>query len=326
MRLGILSFAHLHAASYADALGRLPDVELVGLWDKNQERAENMARRFATRSFETPEALLEADLDGVIICSENIHHRKLVELAAPQVKNILCEKPLATTLEDARAMIEACQRQGAKLMTAFPVRFAPPVARLKAMLDEGALGGVISISATNHGRLPGGWFTNKALAGGGAVMDHTVHVADLLRWFWNTEFKEVYAEIGCGLLHDTDIDDAGLLSYTLQNGAYGTLDTSWSRPQSYPTWGDVKLEILGEAGLARVDTFRQHLTLTSEKTGTRYLGWGSSADLGLVKNFLEMIQTGGEPFITGTDGLRALEVALAAYQASETGKPVTIEN
>ena len=328
VKVGILSFAHMHASSYADALLELSDVALTGVWDEDKERAATMAKRYETKTFDTPEALLESGLDGVIVCSENIHHRSLVELAAPRVPHILCEKPLATTLEDAWAMIETCERERAKLMTAFPVRFAPSVQRLKALLDEGALGPVISVNATNHGRMPGGWFLDAKLAGGGAVLDHSVHVADLLRWFWNTEFTEVYAEIGCGLLHeDVTIDDAGLLSFALANGAYGTLDTSWSRPPIYPTWGDVKLELVGENGLARVDAFRQHLTLTSEggNGATRYVGWGSNADLGLVKSFVGMIREGYDPPISGEDGLRALQVALAAYRSAETNAPIKLE-
>ena len=333
VKVGILSFAHMHASSYANALLELSDVALTGVWDEDKERAATMAKRYETKTFDTPEALLESSLDGVIVCSENIHHRSLVELAAPRVPHILCEKPLATTLEDARAMIETCERERAKLMTAFPVRFAPPVQRLKALLDEGALGPVISVNATNHGRMPGGWFLDAKLAGGGAVLDHSVHVTDLLRWFWGTEFTEVYAEIGCGLLHeDVTIDDAGLLSFALANGAYGTLDTSWSRPPNYPTWGDVKLEIVGENGIARVDAFRQHLTLTSNREAdqkadggaTRYVGWGSNADLGLVKSFVGMIREGYDPPISGEDGLRALQVALAAYRSAETNAPVTL--
>jgi predicted dehydrogenase len=326
MKIGILSFAHMHAESYAEALWRLPGVRLAGLWDADAARANHMARRFASATFAAPEALLDQGLDGVIICSENAHHRALVELSAPRVPYLLCEKPLATSREDAEAMLAACAAAGAKLMTAFPVRFAPSVRRLKALLDEGALGRVIAVSATNHGRMPGGWFMDASLAGGGAVIDHTVHVADLLRWFWRTEFEEVYAEVGFGLVHPgVSIDDAGLLSFTLKNGVYGTLDTSWSRPANYPTWGDVKLELLGEAGQARVDVFRQYLTLTSQKSGkTSYLPWGSSADLGLIESFVRAIREGGEPEVSGTDGLKALEVALAAYRSAEAQAPVRV--
>lgn len=320
-RLAMLGVAHMHAHGYAACLKEL-GMSLVGVYDHQLERAKAFADQFGSAAFEEAATLLSENLDGVIICSENIHHRSLVELAAAKVAAILCEKPIATTLEDAQAMIDSCQQHGAKLQIAFPVRFSPPVERLKAQLDEGRLGSVTSVVATNHGRMPGGWFIDKSLAGGGAVMDHTVHVIDLLRWFWQTEVKSVYAEIGNGLLHDIDIDDAGLLSFTLANGVYGTLDTSWSRPANYPTWGDVKLELLGERGIMRVDAFRQHLTLTAPM-GVRYLGWGSNADMGLVQDFLAVVR-GREPSITGNDGLKALEVALAAYQSAATGEVVQL--
>jgi predicted dehydrogenase len=137
---------------------------------------------------------------------------------------------------------------------------------------------------------------------------------------------EVYAEIGHNLLHPgLGIDDVGLLSFTLSNGIYGTLDTSWSRPKSYTTWGDVKIEVTAEKGLVLVDAFRQHLSVSSNKAGkTQWRHWGSNMDLGLVADFVEMIRTGREPSITGLDGLRALEVASAAYRSAESGQPVKI--
>jgi predicted dehydrogenase len=174
--------------------------------------------------------------------------------------------------------------------------------------------------------MPGGWFIDKSLSGGGAVLDHTVHVIDLLRWFWNTEVTQVYAEVGYSLLHpDLGIDDAGLLSFTLASGAYGTLDTSWSRPKSYPTWGDVKLEVLGEHGIARADAFSQNLVVYSDQVGSaKWIPWGSNADMGLVQDFVDMIVMDRAPSITGYDGLRALEVALAAYRSDERGAPVAL--
>jgi predicted dehydrogenase len=320
-RLAMLGVAHMHAQGYAHCLRQL-GITLTGVYDHEHQRAQAFAEQFGSRAFEDVATLLSEELDGVIVCAENAYHRPLVERAAPKVAAILCEKPIATTLEDAHAMIDSCQQHGARLQIAFPVRFAPPVQQLKAQLDAGVLGTVISVSATNHGRMPGGWFMQKSLAGGGAVIDHTVHVIDLLRWFWQTEVTSVYAEVGECLLHDIDIDDAGLLSFTLANGVYGTLDTSWSRPANYPTWGDVKLELLGERGIIRVDAFRQHLTLTAP-TGVRYLPWGSNADMGLMQDFLQVV-SGREPSITGVDGLKALEVALAAYRSAATGAVVRL--
>jgi len=322
----MLSFAHMHAYSYAACLKQIPSVEFVGIADDDPARGREAARQFDTRFFASAEPLLDEEVDGVIICAENSKHRLLTELAAPRTPHILCEKPIATTLADAQAMIDVCAAHSTRLQIAFPVRFSPPVQQLKAILDKDMLGRIYSVKTTNHGSMPGGWFVDKGLAGGGAVMDHTVHVIDLLRWFWNTEVTEVYAEVGYNLLHpDLGIDDAGLLSFELTTGVYGTLDASWSRPKSYPTWGDVKLEVLGERGVIRADAFSQNLAVYSDQTGnSEWVHWGSNIDLGLIRDFVDMMATGREPLITGHDGLKALEVALAAYRSAERGIPVSL--
>ncbi|CAA9224202.1 MAG: NADH-dependent dyhydrogenase, partial [uncultured Chloroflexia bacterium] len=141
-----------------------------------------------------------------------------------------------------------------------------------------------------------------------------------------TEVTEVYAEVGYDLLHpNLGIDDAGMLSFKLANGAYGTLDTSWSRPSAFPTWGDVTIEVLGERGIIRLDAFKQQLALYSNQEGkAQWVPWGSNMDLGLIRDFVDMIATGREPSITGHDGLKALEVALAAYRSAETGEVVPL--
>lgn len=326
LRIGILSVAHGHAFSYATCLQSLDQVMLAGIYDDNSARGQAAADRFTVPFFTTPESLLDQRLDGVIVCAENARHAPLVQLAAGRTANILCEKPIATTLTDAQAMIDRCRETQTRLQIAFPVRFSQPIIQLKTMLDHGDLGRVYSVKCTNHGSQPGGWFADPVLAGGGAVMDHTVHVVDLLRWFWQTEVVEVYAEIGINLLHrDLPVEDAGLLSFRLANDVYGTLDTSWSRPPSYPTWGDVKIEVTGERGIVTVDAFRQHLSVSSESWGkTRWVDWGSNMDLGLIADFVDMIRSGRPPSISGEDGYKALEVALAAYDAAAQGKPVTL--
>jgi predicted dehydrogenase len=250
----------------------------------------------------------------------------MVEAAAGQTGYILCEKPIATTISDAQAMIDICAERGTKLQIAYPVRFNPSVQQLKRTLAENKLGKLYSVKCTNHGSMPGGWFVQRPLSGGGAVIDHTVHVIDVLRWLWGTEVVEVYAEIGDSLLHPgLGIDDVGVLSFKLANGIYGTLDTSWSRPPSSMIWGDVKIEVLGEKGLIQVDAYSQNITVSSNKVGqTKLHGWGSNADLGLVQDFVTMIREEREPSITGYDGLKSMEVALAAYESARNGRPVII--
>ena len=172
LKLGILSFAHMHAYGYASALVAHPGVTLVGLADPDPARGQKMAETFQTSLFESDTALLEQGLDGVIVTSENVRHRALVEKAADAgVRAVLCEKPLATTVEDARAMIARCAERGVALATAFPCRYAPPFQRLRAQIRAGMIGDVLAIRGSNRGSMPGGWFVDRALSGGGAVID-----------------------------------------------------------------------------------------------------------------------------------------------------------
>jgi len=326
-KVGIFSFAHMHALSYASALRQSADAELVGITDPDAARGQAMATQFGTAYYATEAALLDQNLDGVVVTSENVHHRRLVEAAAGAgVKAVLCEKPLATTTEDARAMISACAAGDTRLATAFPCRYSPAFQSLRVQVQNGTLGEVLALRGTNHGKMPGGWFTDKALSGGGAVLDHTVHVADLNRLLLGREAVEVYAEIGNGF-HHQDWEDTGFLTISYQGGVFATLDTSWSRPKSYPTWGDVTLQVVGTEGVLDLDMFAQNLIQYDDSAGrVLWDHWGSGTDAGLVADFLRL--TRGEPapdLATGEDGLRALAVAEAAYRSAALGEPVAVE-
>ena len=325
VKIGMMSFAHMHAGSYAHSIVSRQDTEMVGIADHDPARAQQMAERFGTVAFENYEALLNAPgLEAVVVCSENVRHRALVEMAAQAGKHVLCEKPLATTVADGEAMIAVCKQSGVQLMTAFPCRYSPVMQRMKAALDSGEPGRILAIRGTNRGRNPGGWFIKKAESGGGAVMDHTVHVTDLMRWLLQDEVKEVYAEISNHIGHQ-EFDDVGFLSLTFHRGAFGTLDASWSRPNAFPTWGDVTLEVVTENGTLSMDMFAQNLVLYSDKTrSVSWSNWGGDMDNGLVAAFARALAEGAPVPISGEDGLRAAEVALAAYRSAELQAPVAL--
>lgn len=325
LKIGMMSFAHMHAYSYAHCIVGRPDTELVGIADHDLNRAGNMAKAFETRAYETYESLLaHPGLEAVVIASENVKHRELVEMAARAGKHILCEKPLATTIEDAEAMIAVCKTAGVQLMTAFPCRYSPVVQRMKSVVDSGNAGKILAFRGTNRGRNPGGWFIDKSLSGGGAMMDHTVHVTDLMRWILQDEVKEVYAEISNGISHEA-FDDVAFLSMSFVKGAFGTLDASWSRPKSYPTWGDVTIDLITEKGTLTMDMFSQNLVLYSDiSNSVSWQNWGGNIDDGLVGAFASAILGEKQVPITGEDGLRAAEVALAAYKSVETLNPVVL--
>jgi predicted dehydrogenase len=324
VRVGVLSAAHVHAPAYAHALKTVPNAELVGVWDDNQARGRAAADAWGVPFFETRDALFGAGLQAVVITSENVNHKPNTLAAAAAGLHVMCEKPLATSIEDAEAMIAACRDAGVQLMTAFPCRFSPAARRVKETLDSGALGKVLAIKGTNRGRNPGGWFNDLSLAGGGAVMDHTVHVADLIHWLTGARAKSVYAEIDNRIAH-ADFDDCGTLFIRYDTGLFATIDTSWSRPKAYPTWGDVTLEVIAEKGSVFCDLFAQHHMLWSDATGRGdEIGWGDDIDLLMVQAFVNAVENGAPVPITGEDGLAAARIALAAYRSRDKSEAAVV--
>jgi predicted dehydrogenase len=328
--MGMMSFAHLHAEAYIGNLRAIPDVEMIGIADDNIERGQRFASQFNAHLFPNYAALLNEAPDGVVICCENNRHRELVEMAlSAGVKNILCEKPLATNLEDAAAIVNAVKAAGARLMTAFPVRFSTPIREAKSLIDAGKLGKIYGINATNQGENPGyhrDWFVDKRLSGGGAVMDHTVHVVDVLRWIFKSEIAEIYAEVdNLFRAPGLDLDTAGILMITFANGIFVGLDCSWSRPNYYPTWGNVKMDFVGERGLVTVDVFKQsHTTYSHPVKRPLWDYWGSDINQGMIDEFAASIRENRDPLITGYDGMKAVEAVIAAYLSAETHQPVKL--
>lgn len=329
LRIGILSFAHMHAESYGRALTAMPGVELMGIADDDTDRGQDAAQRHSVRFYPSYQALLADKPDGVAICAENARHAGLTIMAAEAGAHVICEKPLATTIADGQAMLEACQSAGVILMTAFPMRFSAPVAEVKALLARGGLGRVHACTATNPGQMPARhrkWFVDKELAGGGAATDHTVHVADLLRWYLGCEVVEVYAQLNRIIHADAvEVETGGLLLLTFADGAFASIDCSWSRPLVHTTWGGVTLELVGEAGIVTVDAFKQTITAHGERAGkASAIYWGSDADRAMIAEFIAAVREGRQPLVTGYDGYKAMEIALAAYRSAEIGQPVRL--
>lgn len=324
VKMGMASFAHMHAFSYINCVLQNPDAKLMGIWDENEERGKIVAQNYNTKFYPSYEDLLR-EIDGIIICSSNKNHMPLTIKASEFGKHVLCEKPLATTIEDGRKMLEYAEKNKIFLMTAFPVRFAPPAYRVKELLESKILGEILAIKSSNHGRMPGGWFIDKDEAGGGAVMDHTVHVVDLIRWYTGKEFTSVYAEIDSRLHPEINIDDCGILLMTLENEIFVSLDPSWSRPDVFPTWGDVTMEIIGTKGTITLDVFAQNIVFYNE-AGNRitYENWGSNMDYGLVSSFINSIKENKYPPVTGYDGYKAMEVAISAYLSYEKGESIKL--
>jgi UDP-N-acetylglucosamine 3-dehydrogenase len=329
VRVGIVSFAHVHAPAYAGVLASLDSAYFVGISDDDASRGREAAQRFGVSFFEDARRLFEA-VDAVVVCSENRNHASDAIAALESGVHVLCEKPIATTSGDARAMIRASEEAGRQLRVAFPVRYLPAVRHAREVVRSGGIGRILAINGTNHGQIPGGWFIDPEAARGGALMDHTVHVADTLRWMLGAEAKSVYAEVGT-FFGAGEIDDGAILTLefeggTVADGAFATIDPSWSRGKGYPTWGDVTLRITGTSGVLNVDAFAQRLTTFDHEAGN--VSWthtGEDMNVLMLQDFLHGVAEDSPAGASGVDGLRALEVVLAAYSCGEDHEPKRVE-
>ncbi|MNH99656.1 1,5-anhydro-D-fructose reductase [compost metagenome] len=329
LRIGMLSFAHSHAIDYLESLAVMPNVTVVAIADEEPKRSQVHADRHGVSFFTNYQTVLDDDsIDAVIICSENANHAHLTIASAKAGKHVLCEKPLGLNEAEMEQMIKVCKENGVQLMTAFPCRFLTPVLSAKQALDRGEIGDIIAFKATNRGSFPDpDWFSDLTLAGGGAVLDHTVHVMDLMNWFTGSRVKDVYAY--AATMFDPEgkrtIDDAGMVHVNFDNGVYAVLDPSWSRNPSFPTWGDVTMDIIGTKGVISIDAFNQKNSVYDREAGkTNWQFWGDDMNALMLEAFVKAIIDGTDVPVTGEDGLKSTKVALQAYRSASAGKPVAV--
>jgi predicted dehydrogenase len=325
----IVGCAHRpHAWSYARALSSSASARLVAVFDEDPALGHSVADDFSAPFTDDLDALLESgDLDAVVVCSPTTQHRRHAEAAAGAGCHVLSEKPLATTLDDGRAMIDACRRSGVQLHVAFVSRFLPHIRSVKEAFDSGSLGDVIGLRAGNRGRPPfppqyPGWITQPEESGGGALIDHSVHLTDLVRHLTGREVTSVAAETGA-LLWDAPVEDCALLSLVLDNGAVAGLDPSWSVPARNPWDYDFFLRLVGTAGSVDLDDLAESVRLVSGRAadGLRLASFAEDPDTAMIESFCASVREGqpAEPCASGEDGLRALEVALAGYASASDG-------
>ena len=158
-------------------------------------------------------------------------------------------------------------------------------------------------------------------------MDHTVHLVDLLRWFFGCEVVEVYAEVD-NLFYpgEVDVDTAGIVLLTLANGVIASIDCSWSRPTFYPRWGHLKFDVVGDNGFTVVDALSQYHTVYSKALprNPTWVNWGADSNQAMINEFAASIRDQREPSVIWRDGYETLRVALACYESGQQGQPVKL--
>jgi predicted dehydrogenase len=336
IQVGVLGLAHTaHAASYSNALTNIPGARLAAVFDDDPQRGSAHARQFDVLYYSNLADLLDqADIRAVIVTSATLQHKDLVCAAARAGKHVLCEKPIATNLEDARIMMDACLKAGVLLQIAYVCRFYPFVQTAKRLIEQGELGQILGIVGGNRGRPPlppmyPQWITDPHLAGGGALLDHSVHVTDAMRFILGTEVQSVFAEKSQFSESKLMVEDCGLISLSFENGTIASVDPSWSIPENNPYHYDFFLRLLCEKGFLEVDDTHQVLDVVSDLPTSRPVNaepFGVDVDQEMVSHFINCVRANQHifPAAHGEDGLRSLEIALAAYRSTETHQPVIL--
>lgn len=310
-------------------------INLVGVFDVNLERAKETADQFACKAYETYEEVLNDEtVDGVIICVNNKFHRDMTVQALQHKKHVLCEKPMAVTVEEAKEMIEASKKENCYLMIAHSQRMEPENQKVKELLETKDLGRIISFRTMfTHGGPEGWsveksnktWFLNRKEAGLGALGDIGIHKADLVRWFLGEDIKYVTSVIGALDKKDAEgnpigVDDNAFAILESESGIVGSLEASWTH------YGKMSNEtrIYCENGIIEsIGDRNVYVYYKDESKENEYYKLDPETSK-MAETFADCIAKGSEPEISGEAGLKALEIVLACVESSEKQTRVEI--
>jgi predicted dehydrogenase len=313
-----------------------PHVELVAFADPVLERAQAYAEKHNAKSYADYEQMLkEVNADAVSVCTPNYLHAPAAIAAAKAGAHVLVEKPMATTAAECEAMIEAARKNGVFLMVGHNQRYMPPHVKAKEILDSGKLGKVLTFRTSFGHPGPEGWsvdgrdswFFRKPEAIMGAMGDLGVHKSDLIRHLLGDEVSEVSAFVGNQDKKGTDVDDNAVCLLRMKSGAIGTLVASWT----YYKGEDNSTVFWCQNGVMKVGTHPDDQVIVELRDGTveRYKVGAISTNTkqeksGIIDAFVDSIVSKKPPLITGEEGMKSLQVILAAFESQEKGITVKL--
>jgi predicted dehydrogenase len=326
---------HRHAPEYSTH----PDVEIRAFVDRVPERAEKLAKKYDAKALDDyKDALTMKGVDAVSVCTPNAFHAQIAVAALNAGKHVLCEKPMATSAAEAKAMIAAREKARKVLMVGHNQRLAPLHVKAKQLITDGVIGKIVTFrtSFSHPGpetwsiEGPTGWFFDKKQAFVGSMGDLGVHKADLLRWLLGEEIVEVAAMVEHLNKPMGNVDDNAVCLLRAQSGAMGTLTASWTHNPGE----DNATTIYGEKGILRLGSDPNFSVIVELATGEKQFiqagkmqtnESGGQSDTGVIKAFVNSIQTGAEPPIPGEEGYKSLAVILACLKSSQTKQFARVE-
>ncbi|WOH17985.1 Gfo/Idh/MocA family oxidoreductase [Paenarthrobacter sp. GOM3] len=345
-RVGIAGCGAI-SRNHLEAFKALDNVQLVGVCDVDADRARATAVAWDIPNAVTSvDELLALDVDIISVCTPHPTHEEVVLKAAAAGVNVLCEKPIATRLESAERMVAACEEAGVQLGVLFQRRFWPASQKIREAIDDGTLGRAVMAQCSvmlhrapdyyNRDAWRGTWDSD----GGGVLMSQAVHQIDLLQWYLG-DVAEVYGKVNTYRHGDyIEVEDSATAVITFTSGAMATLEASTAVS---PNLG-IQLRITGETGASasltefpegsdgRLDLWAVGERIVVEPVHPE--GVEPNVDLSAingqlipfhklqVQDFVQSLESGTEPAITGKDALKSLRILLAVYESSRTGQPV----
>jgi UDP-N-acetyl-2-amino-2-deoxyglucuronate dehydrogenase len=345
-RVGIVGCGAI-SRNHLEAFRTLDNVKIVGVCDIDLDRARATAETWdVPHAVNSVDELLDLGVDIISVCTPHPTHESVVLQAAAAGIHVLCEKPIATKLDAAERMVAACEEAGVQLGVLFQRRFWPAAQRIRSAIDDGTLGqGIMAQCSVMLHRDPeyysgDAWRGTWENDGGGVLMSQAVHQIDLLQWYLG-DVAEVYGKVNTYRHGDyIEVEDSATAVITFTSGAMATLEASTAVS---PNLG-IQLRITGETGAsASLTEFpegsdgRLDLWAVGEKILVDPVhpeGVEPNVDLSTinsqliphhtsqVRDFVQALETGAEPAITGKDALKSLRILLAVYESSRTGRPV----
>ena len=308
---------------HARCFGFVNDVQIVGCCDIDAAAAQRFADEEGTAVYPDVETLIaEARPDVLDICTPPDSHREHAQQAASAGVHVFCEKPIAHSVGDAEAMVEACRRAGVHLCIGHVVRFFPEYARARQAVLDGAVGRPALVRLSRQARWPRrSWYGDFACSGK-VVGDVMIHDLDWLRWVFG-EVERVYAQ---GLaFRDLEMDYA-LATLRLTSGVIAHLDAAWNPVGGFRTGG----EIVGDGGLLTFDNAASPLAVEyaeSPESGlplsTLPLSWQPYLDQ--LSHFVDVVRGQTELIVPPEDAVAALRLSMAVLDSIKTGQPVILK-
>jgi len=342
LKIGIIGCGAIAKVRHAKEFFENPDSRLTALYDIHKERAEGIAELYGGKVYDSVEALLESDVDAVSVCTSNETHAPITLAALKAGKHVLCEKPMATTMEDCLRMTETAEQCGKVLMIAFYQRLTDAHSRAKQIIDSGELGRLLTCSTGFSHAGPEmwsadkgshTWFFKKDAAAFGAMADLGVHKLDLIQWLAGSDIDHVSAFIRTldkkdekgGLI---GVDDNSICLLGFKNGAIGTLTASWTN------YGDERnntvLNFTG--GIMKIyenPEFPIEVQYKNkEKVFYQLAGIHSNEsaqpNTGVIDMFINAVLSGKEPEFSARQTLHTMKVVFAALESARSEKVVWI--